>query len=202
MSCEEEEECTPEYCAEGNVPTISGPSQEVNQSNDLALTCVETCGPYTWTVDQTVDADGDGFSIVGNGTSATLSADGTACGSVVVTVTDACGASDEYRVMCPDSGQWVNQTVICGGAAAFSIFGNTIGTYRYRFTYGSSSTAHNCTDACAVTVLAGGWGFPNAGGFSIGCRTAKLYVLLNGIIHQGVKLIDPYGLFRQEWICP
>jgi len=92
-------------------PAISGTDQ-VSQGSSITLTSTETCSPYTWTIDQTVEADGSGFSIDQSGTSCTLKASATACGGVVVTVTDDCGKSNTHRVRCPDCGHW-DDTITC-----------------------------------------------------------------------------------------
>jgi len=102
-------ECT------GYSPTITGSTNEVHQnaSIDLSVTSSDlACPPYTWTLDQTVDAYGSGFSL-SKGTTGSdsevnvLSTGAAACGGAVITVTDACGLTDIYRVRCPDSGVWV-----------------------------------------------------------------------------------------------
>ncbi len=98
-------------CGLGLTPVISG-ADTVSQSSSITLTSTETCPPYTWTIDQTIDADGSGFSIDQSGTSCTLKASASACGGVVVTVTDDCGNSDTHRVRCPDSGAWSAITYI------------------------------------------------------------------------------------------
>lgn len=139
-------------CGLGLTPAISGTTTEVRQGSSITLASTAACSPYTWTIDQTVEADGDGFSIDQSGTSCTLKASATACGGVVVTVTDDCGKSDTYRVRCPDGGAWSwpeTRIAGCGGTIPEEVT-VIIADERYRITYYGGGTDPWDTEICGL----------------------------------------------------
>ena len=94
--------------------------ETIIRSNSVTLTVQDGLGPYTWSV------SGTGFSIAAltSGTSNSLIADGTACGTATVTVTDFCGNSDTYEVRCT-TGSWSGWS----GSASCQLTGGIYDTY-------------------------------------------------------------------------
>jgi hypothetical protein len=79
----------------------------IARSNSITLYTTGSGVPLTWTV------SGTGFSLsraTTDGNTNTLSADGTACGSATITVTDCGETQISFTIRCT-TGQWVQQTI-------------------------------------------------------------------------------------------
>ncbi len=86
----------PEFQYDPNNP------DEIDRNSSVEISVIGGFPPYTWQV------SGNGFSIPSSTTDGTntLSADGTACGTATITVTDVCGDSCTGYVRCT-TGKWV-----------------------------------------------------------------------------------------------
>jgi len=172
---------------------------------------------------------GAGFSLTSaetDGLTNTLEADGTACGSATITVTDDCGESCTGYVRCT-TGRWANRTLVMYNRVGNPMSGqqfNTVGKYRYYvFWYGAPPSTmcwQHCRDGC--------WTCP---GDLLHFVTNNPYGVIGTSVfwecswytkhkwwwfrlgHQGsgsssrvgyncgVDFKNNFGINRQEWIC-
>jgi len=109
----------------------SGSIETLARNNNGTVAITGGIAPYVWTV------SGTGFTLTNAetlGLSNTLSADGTACGSADITVTDGCGSTATGYVREPTNGQWV-ASGNGEGLEACKVSGaqqGTIGAFYYR----------------------------------------------------------------------
>ena len=82
------------------------PATIARNDSDVEITVSDGIGPFTWSV------AGTGFSLgsaTTTGRTNTLDADGTACGTAIITITDACDDTATGYVRCT-TGQWVQKS--------------------------------------------------------------------------------------------
>jgi hypothetical protein len=91
-------------------------AQTVARNSSATVAVLGGEGPYKWRI------DGQGFTlqyIETTGLSNTVSADSTACGSAIITVTDKCGQKVTDGIRCSTSGRWVRLPG-CAAPGAFT----------------------------------------------------------------------------------
>jgi len=113
-SCPESQCCGD--CSDFVLDTVST-AQTIARNSSIALVVSGGTGPYTWTLSQTL---GNGFTIdASTSASTTLYADGTACGTADILVTDNCDCEVEFSIRCT-TGVWQAQSggspsIYCNG---------------------------------------------------------------------------------------
>ena len=137
------------------------PATIARNDSDIEITISDGIGPFTWAV------SGTGFSLgsaTTTGRSNTLNADGTACGSATITVTDVCSDSDTGYVRCT-SGQWVLKTddvcVLSGTGTLIQDYGTY---WDYEFVQGNKKqwqrTSRTVSGGITCADLEANWSGP------------------------------------------
>ena len=131
------------------IPEIDLSSTTVSRNNFVTVRIasgVTACPPFIWTISGSGagfhfdDPEGPtGATTYSNSTSLELWADSTACGSAIITVTDACGESATISVREPSYGHWVlvhNESCATvdsqpGGCSCTNCSTVVVGGYKY-----------------------------------------------------------------------
>jgi hypothetical protein len=101
--------CSESTCCDGVTPVEydeATSADTINRNNSATIAVEEGKGPYTW------DVSGTGLSFPTTettGTSNTLEADGTACGTGTITVTDACENETTGEIRVVEASAWVQE---------------------------------------------------------------------------------------------
>jgi len=194
----------------------SSSDQTIEQSDTAAIVVKDGDGPYDWVI-----SSGSGFTLSSPqtaGLSNTLIADAAACGSAVITVTDACGNSCAGSVRNTDDGEWVDKGLSCSPNMSAHLPAQTfesVGPTQYDpiAIYGDTKQTMKCTwnnttsdsdcedypDEPIESVMLRVLGCPGSSPFCIDwippCST------MHGTYHGPcLETIDCYGGNNQGWI--
>jgi hypothetical protein len=180
------------------------PSESVNA---WAMSSGWPCPPYSWSVAEA------GYTITpttNNDTDlATLTAPAGSCGIATVTVTDACGFTDTYKIR-NTNGTWKWKDVICGSMCARDFcYGAPIENIRYVLTRAIIYPAY--FNGCESIVNNGAaYGLPTIIQYDAECGNARPRVRVNappdssgaGCLGAPCQYVSICGVQKQEWECP